>query len=27
ADVEVRFTHRVADGMHGAIVRARKPER
>ncbi|TML21798.1 MAG: arsenite methyltransferase [Actinobacteria bacterium] len=25
ADVEVRFTHRVADGMHGAIVRARKP--
>jgi arsenite methyltransferase len=24
-DVEVRFTHRVADGMHGAIVRARKP--
>ena len=25
ADVDVRFTHRVADGMHGAIVRARKP--
>jgi SAM-dependent methyltransferase len=25
-DVEVEFTHRVADGMHGAIVRARKPE-
>jgi SAM-dependent methyltransferase len=25
ADVEVRFTHPVADGMHGAIVRARKP--
>jgi arsenite methyltransferase len=24
-DVEVRFTHRVADGMHGAIVRALKP--
>ena len=24
-DVEVTFTHRVADGMHGAIVRARKP--
>jgi arsenite methyltransferase len=23
-DVEVRFTHRVADGMHGAIVRATK---
>jgi SAM-dependent methyltransferase len=23
--VEIRFTHRVADGMHGAIVRARKP--
>ena len=23
-DVEVEFTHRVADGMHGAIVRARK---
>jgi SAM-dependent methyltransferase len=25
ADVEVEFTHAVADGMHGAIVRARKP--
>ena len=25
ADVEVEFTHTVADGMHGAIVRARKP--
>jgi SAM-dependent methyltransferase len=25
ADVEVEFTHRVADGMHGAIVRAVKP--
>jgi len=25
ADVEVELTHRVADGMHGAIVRARKP--
>ena len=24
ADVEVEFTHAVADGMHGAIVRARK---
>jgi arsenite methyltransferase len=24
-DVEVRFTHRVADGMHSAIVRATKP--
>ncbi|WP_454049863.1 arsenite methyltransferase [Cellulomonas sp. Marseille-Q8402] len=24
-DAEVRFTHPVADGMHGAIVRARKP--
>jgi ubiquinone/menaquinone biosynthesis C-methylase UbiE len=24
-DVEVEFTHTVADGMHGAIVRARKP--
>lgn len=23
--VELEFTHRVADGMHGAIVRARKP--
>ena len=25
ADVEVRFTHPVADGMHAAIVKARKP--
>ena len=25
-DVEVTFTHQVADGLHGAIVRARKPE-
>jgi SAM-dependent methyltransferase len=25
ADVEVELTHQVADGMHGAIVRARKP--
>jgi len=24
-DVDVQFTHRVTDGMHGAIVRARKP--
>ncbi|HEX4746728.1 MAG TPA: arsenite methyltransferase [Gaiellaceae bacterium] len=24
-DVSVEFTHRVADGMHGAIVRAHKP--
>lgn len=24
-DVEVEFTHRVTDGMHGAIVRATKP--
>ena len=24
-DVEVELTHAVADGMHGAIVRARKP--
>ena len=24
-DVEVELTHRVADGMHGAIVRATKP--
>jgi hypothetical protein len=23
-DVSVEFTHRVADGMHGAIVKARK---
>lgn len=26
-DVEVTLTHEVADGMHGAIVKARKPER
>lgn len=25
-DAEVTFTHPVADGMHGAVVRARKPE-
>lgn len=25
-DVSVTFTHEVADGMHGAIVKARKPE-
>jgi arsenite methyltransferase len=25
-DVNVVFTHQVADGMHGAIVKARKPE-
>jgi arsenite methyltransferase len=25
-DIEVRFTHRVADGMHSAVVRAQKPE-
>jgi SAM-dependent methyltransferase len=24
-DAEVTFTHEVADGMHGAVVRARKP--
>ncbi|MDH5333676.1 MAG: methyltransferase domain-containing protein, partial [Thermoleophilia bacterium] len=24
-EVEVRFTHEVADGLHGAIVSARKP--
>jgi arsenite methyltransferase len=24
-DVEVSFTHEVADGLHGAIIRARKP--
>jgi arsenite methyltransferase len=24
-DAEVTFTHQVADGMHGAVVRARKP--
>jgi arsenite methyltransferase len=26
-DVRVEFTHSVADGLHGAIVQARKPER
>jgi arsenite methyltransferase len=26
-DVSVRFTHRVADGMHGAIVKAVRSER
>ena len=26
-EISVRFTHRVADGMHGAIVRAVKPKR
>jgi arsenite methyltransferase len=26
ADVSVTFTHEVADGLHGAIVQARKPE-
>ena len=26
SEVEVTFTHEVADGMHGAIVRAVKPE-
>jgi arsenite methyltransferase len=25
-DVEVTFTHEVADGLHGAVVRARKPQ-
>ncbi|GEK22598.1 arsenite methyltransferase [Cellulomonas xylanilytica] len=25
ADADVTFTHQVADGMHGAVVRARKP--
>ena len=25
-DIELTFTHEVADGLHGAIVRARKPE-
>ena len=25
-DVDVELTHTVADGMHGAIVRARKPD-
>jgi hypothetical protein len=24
-DAEVTFTHQVADGMHGAVIRARKP--
>lgn len=24
-DVSVAFTHEVADGMHGAIIKARKP--
>ncbi len=24
-DVSVKFTHEVADGLHGAIVRATKP--
>jgi ubiquinone/menaquinone biosynthesis C-methylase UbiE len=24
-DVSVRFTHQVADGLHGAIVKARRP--
>jgi SAM-dependent methyltransferase len=26
ADVEISFSHQVADGLHGAIVAARKPE-
>ena len=26
ADVSITFTHEVADGLHGAIVRAQKPE-
>ena len=26
-DAEVTFTHQVADGMHGAVVRARKQAR
>jgi SAM-dependent methyltransferase len=26
ADVDVTFTHEIADGMHGAIVKAHKPE-
>lgn len=26
-DADVQFTHEVAEGMHGAIVRARKPEK
>ncbi|AEE47755.1 arsenite methyltransferase [Cellulomonas fimi] len=25
-DTDVTFTHQVADGMHGAVVRARKPQ-
>jgi SAM-dependent methyltransferase len=25
AEIDVRFTHAVADGMHGAIVKARRP--
>ena len=25
-DVDIEITHTVADGMHGAIVRARKPD-
>ena len=25
ADISVTFTHEVADGLHGAIIRARKP--
>jgi hypothetical protein len=25
-DVRVEFTHEVADGMHGAIIKARKTE-
>jgi hypothetical protein len=25
-DVSVEFTHEVADGLHGAIVKARKPD-
>ena len=25
-DPDVTFTHEVADGMHGAVVRARKPQ-
>jgi ubiquinone/menaquinone biosynthesis C-methylase UbiE len=27
ADISVEFTHEVADGMHGAVVKALKPER
>jgi len=26
SDVQVDFTHEVADGLHGAIVRATKPQ-